>query len=78
MQRGSTLPDLAVQRPTLEEVYLRLTGAGLESPAAREEPSSHRQGRRLEGARGDDCKRGGSGTAQAAQCLSPTRVPGPR
>jgi ABC-2 type transport system ATP-binding protein len=47
MQRGSTLPDLAVQRPTLEEVYLRLTGAGLESPAAREEPSSHRQGRRL-------------------------------
>ena len=47
IQRGSTLPDLAVQRPTLEEVYLRLTGAALESPAAREEPRGRRPGRRL-------------------------------
>ncbi len=46
IQRGSTLPDLVVQRPTLEEVYLRLTGAALESSTAREEPSGRRPGRR--------------------------------
>jgi ABC-2 type transport system ATP-binding protein len=44
LQRGSTLPDLAVQRPTLEEVYLRLTGTSPEIPAPEKAPSGRCSG----------------------------------
>lgn len=33
LQRGTTLPRLSVDRPSLEEIYLRLTGAPAEQPA---------------------------------------------
>ena len=47
LQRGKTLAQLVVQRPSLEEIYLQLTGQNGNSPAANgpESPSSTRRRR---------------------------------
>ena len=47
LQRGTTLPDLVVQRPSLEEVYLQLTAASAEADTAGPKNSQTRPSRRL-------------------------------
>jgi hypothetical protein len=47
LQRGTTLPDLVVQRPSLEEVYLQLTAASAEADTAGPKNSQTKPSRRL-------------------------------
>ena len=47
LDRGTTLPDLVVQRPSLEEVYLQLTAASAEAETAEAKNSQAKRSRLL-------------------------------
>ncbi len=49
LRRGHTLPDLTVQRPSLEDVYLQLTAESAASSAA--EQTTPRRGPLIRSAR---------------------------
>ena len=50
-QRGTSLPQLTVERPSLEDVYLQLTGQNVDTPPPEETAAPRRGRRRTAGSR---------------------------